>query len=550
MTAFEVRDLVVSFGAGARRSEVVRGISFSVDAGRTLAIVGESGSGKSVALLAATGLLPPGATVTGSVVCQQREILGLPAGRLRALRGAGMGYVFQDPSSNLHPLKTVGRQIAEAISVHQRMPKAALRARVIELLDEVGIKDPARRVHDYPHQFSGGMRQRVMIAIAIAMNPAVIIADEPTTALDVTVQASILRLLKRLQQRHGTALVFVTHDLAVVSEIADDITVMRHGVVVESGPAEQVQNAPAHVYTRELLAASRHAPAPASSALQPVSTAAPLLVVDRITRSFRQPGWFAKRSAPVLHDVSFDLHEGEILGLVGESGSGKSTIGRIVAALDRPDSGSVTLGAQRYAVPGTGPLKLSPGLRAAVQVIFQDPYGTLNPRQRVRTILSEPFINNTRLGASEIAERVAELMQRVALPAELLDRFPAHLSGGQRQRVAIGRAMALQPRVVVADEPVSALDSSTQRKIVELLRSIRATERVSFLFISHDLGVVGELCDRVLVLEAGRVVEAGPAASVLANPQHPYTRKLVASIPGRTRSPIKTTDLTPEKTDV
>jgi peptide/nickel transport system ATP-binding protein len=550
MAAFEVRDLVVSFGAGARRSEVVHGVSFAVDAGRTLAIVGESGSGKSVALLAATGLLPPGASVQGSVLCEQREILGLSASRLRALRGAGIGYVFQDPSSNLHPLKTVGRQIAEAISVHLRMGKAALRARVIELLEEVGIKEAARRVHDYPHQFSGGMRQRVMIAIAIAMNPAVIIADEPTTALDVTVQASILRLLKRLQQRHGTALVFVSHDLAVVSDIADEIAVMRHGVVVESGPAAQVQNAPVHVYTRELLAASRHGPAPVSLTPQQVSTLAPLLVVDGITRSFRQSGWFAKRSAAILHDVSFELHEGEILGLVGESGSGKSTIGRIVAALDRPDSGSVTLANQRYAVPGTGPLKMSPSLRSAIQVIFQDPYGTLNPRQRVRTILSEPFINNTRLGADEIAQRVAELIQRVALPAELLDRFPAHLSGGQRQRVAIGRAIALQPRVVVADEPVSALDSSTQRKIVELLRSIRATERVSFLFISHDLGVVSELCDRVLVLEGGRVVEAGPARSVLANPQHPYTKKLVAAIPGRLRSPINLTEFAPEETDV
>jgi peptide/nickel transport system ATP-binding protein len=550
MAAFEVRDLVVSFGAGARRSEVVHGVSFAVGAGRTLAIVGESGSGKSVALLAATGLLPPGASVQGSVLFQQREILGLSESRLRALRGAGIGYVFQDPSSNLHPLKTVGRQIAEAISVHRRMSRAALRARAIELLDEVGIKEPARRLHDYPHQFSGGMRQRVMIAIAIAMNPAVIIADEPTTALDVTVQASILRLLKRLQQRHGTALVFVSHDLAVVSEIADDIAVMRHGVVVESGPAAQVQETPAHVYTRELLDASRHAPVPASPARQPVPAVAPLLVVDGITRSFPQPGWFAKPPVPVLHDVSFALHEGEILGLVGESGSGKSTIGRIVAALDRPDSGSVTLEAQRYAVPGTGPLKVSPSLRAAVQVIFQDPYGTLNPRQRVRSILSEPFVNNTRLGPGEIAERVTRLMERVALPVELLDRFPAHLSGGQRQRVAIGRAIALQPRVVVADEPVSALDSSTQRKIIELLRSIRATERVSFLFISHDLGVVAELCDRVIVLEGGRVVEAGPAAAVLKNPQHSYTKKLVASIPGRMRSPINLTEFAPEESDV
>jgi peptide/nickel transport system ATP-binding protein len=534
---FEVRDLKVSLGVGARQREIVHGVSFAVNAGRTLAIVGESGSGKSVALLAATGLLPLSASVHGSVLYKQQEILGISAPRLRRLRGAGIGYVFQDPMSNLHPLKPMGHQIAEAITVHRRIAQKELRERVVELLDEVGIKEPARRMHDYPHQFSGGMRQRVMIAIAIAMNPSVIIADEPTTALDVTVQASILALLKRLQERYGTALVFVSHDLGVVSEIADDIAVMQNGLVVENGAASAVLTAPQHSYSRELLVASTHRQGK-NIVLPSALERQPLLQVSKIARSFRKGGWFGGSATTVLHDVSFELREGEILGLVGESGSGKSTVGRIVAALDRPDAGSVTLGTELYSTPGVGPLKLNRALRAAIQVIFQDPYSTLNPRQRVRTILSEPFLNNTTLRKQEIAREVAELMQRVELPIELLDRFPTQLSGGQRQRVSIARAMALHPRVVVADEPVSALDVSTQRKIVDLLRSLRDKQKVSFLFISHDLGVVSELCDRVLVLEAGRVVEEGSAASVLRNPQHPYTQKLVASIPGRAHSAL------------
>ncbi|RAR62594.1 peptide/nickel transport system ATP-binding protein [Paraburkholderia unamae] len=530
MALLEINDLRVSFGAQGARNEVVSGVSFAVDAGRTLAVVGESGSGKSVSLLAATGLLGPGAEVTGSVRFDGREILHLDARQLRALRGARIGYVSQDPSSNLHPLKRIGVQIAEAIRVHRPLRARALRARVIELLTEVGIRDPERRIDDYPWQLSGGMRQRVMIAMAIALNPQLVIADEPTTALDVTVQASIMRLLRQLQARHGTALVFVSHDLALVSDIADHLVVMQRGHVRESGEAQAVYREPSHPYTQQLLEASLPLRAP----LRPSAPAAtPLLRVEAVSRVRTSRSGWRSHARTVLDAVSFDLHEGEILGLVGESGSGKSTIGRIVAGFDRPDGGRVLLDGDAYAQAGRGAPRLQATTRRAIQMVFQDPYGSLNPRQRVATVLAEPFILQRKLTAARIEQEVAALAQRVGLPHELLERFPAQLSGGQRQRVAIARAVALQPRVVVADEPVSALDLTTQRHIVALLRSLRDALRVSFLFISHDLAVVGELCDRVLVLDGGRIVETGPAREVLAHPQHPYTRKLVDSIPGR-----------------
>ncbi|WP_322044031.1 ABC transporter ATP-binding protein [Paraburkholderia sp. J67] len=536
MALFEVNDLSVSFGARGMRTPVVNGVSFAVDAGQTLAVVGESGSGKSVSLLAATGLLGPRAQVSGSVRFEGSEILHLPAAQLRALRGARIGYVSQDPSSNLHPLKRVGAQIAEAIRVHRPMRGRALRERAVELLGEVGIRDAWRHVDDYPWQLSGGMRQRVMIAMAIAMNPALVIADEPTTALDVTVQASIMRLLRQLQDRHGTALVFVSHDLALVSDIAQRIVVMQRGGIVEAGDAEQVYRQPAHPYTRELLAASLPvgAPPPKPNVEAPVQ-ARPLLRVEAISRKrVSRTGW-RTHERTVLDEISFDLHEGEILGLVGESGSGKSTMGRIVAGFDRPDSGRVRLDGKTYVEAGRGSPHLDAAMRRSIQMVFQDPYGSLNPRQRVATILAEPFVNQRPPQAGSIDDAVALLAQRVGLSADLLNRFPAQLSGGQRQRVAIARAVALQPRVVVADEPVSALDLTTQRHIVALLRTLSDTLRVSFLFISHDLAVVSELCDRVLVLEGGQIVEAGPPDEVLARPQHAFTRRLVQSIPGRGR---------------
>ncbi|GLX10193.1 ABC transporter ATP-binding protein [Microbispora sp. NBRC 16548] len=536
MALFSVENLRVTFGRRGRTTTAVRGVSFAVEPGRTLALVGESGSGKSVSLLGATGLLPSRAEVRGSALFRGADLTRLSPARLRAIRGRHIGFVFQDPLSNLHPLKTIGAQIGEAVTAHERVGRAALRRRVLDLLGEVGIKDPGRRIDDHPHQFSGGMRQRAMIAMAIALNPELIIADEPTTALDVTVQASILRLLRRLQEAHGTALIFVSHDLAVVSDIADDVVVMRDGEVVEAAPATGLYAAPRHAYTRALLGAARHGRAlvrspepPEPERSEPRAESTPLLRASALHMSYRRPG--RKESFTALTDVSFDLREREIVGLVGESGSGKSTIGRIVAGLARPTAGSVSLRGEVYNAPGD--VRLPKSLRPAVQVVFQDPYGSLNPRRTVAATLAEPFVVNTDLPAAEIRARVEALVARVELPQSVLHRLPAQLSGGQRQRVAIARAVALEPSVVVADEPVSALDITTQTQIVALLRRLRAELGTSFLFISHDLGVVADLCERVVVLNQGRVVEQGPVHRVFDDPRDPYTRELLDSIPGR-----------------
>lgn len=529
MPIFSVADLRVAFGA----SEVVHGVSFAIEPGNTLAIVGESGSGKSVSLLGATGLLPVGASVRGSVLHNGTEILGLAASDLRHRRGADMGFIFQDPLSNLHPLKTVGQQIAEAITAHRKVGRRELRDRVLDLLAAVGIPDPSARVNDYPRQFSGGMRQRVMIAAAIALNPGLIIADEPTTALDVTVQASILDLLKRIQQEHGTAMIFVSHDLAVVSDIADDVLVMRAGQVVEQAPAELIYKAPRRAYTRELLGAARLGGL-ATRVTRPLLPLSPdLLSVSAVARSFARRSAAGALVRPVLRDVSFTVRENEIVGLVGESGSGKSTIGRLIAGLDQPDEGSISLRERIYSRPGPGGVSIDRKLRSDIQVIFQDPYASLNPRRRIRSILAEPFIIGGKLDAVAIRRRVEELARDVELSGDVLDRFPAQLSGGQRQRVAIARAIALEPSLIVADEPVSALDITTQAKIIQLLKAIRRQRNLSLLFISHDLGVVSELCDRVIVLEKGVIVEAGDTARVFGAPRHPYTVRLIDAIPGK-----------------
>ncbi|GAA5037399.1 peptide/nickel transport system ATP-binding protein [Thermocatellispora tengchongensis] len=534
MALFSVEDLSVTFRRRGHTTTAVRGVSFAVDPGRTLALVGESGSGKSVSLLAATGLLPGRATVRGAARYRGTDLTRLSPSRLRRIRGRRIGFVFQDPLSNLHPLRTIGAQIGEAITAHERVGRAALRRRVLDLLGEVGIRDAGRRIDDYPNHFSGGMRQRAMIAMAIALNPDLIVADEPTTALDVTVQASILKLLRRLQESHGTALIFVSHDLAVVSEIADDVVVMRDGEVVETAPVERITTDPRHEYTRELLDAARRGAAPTRAPEVPAPPAAgkaPLLRATALHMTYRRPG--RKGAVTALTDVSFDVREGEIVGLVGESGSGKSTIGRIVAGLARPTAGSVALRGEVCNEPGRGPVRLGRSLRTAIQVVFQDPYGSLNPRRTVAATLADPFVVNTDLPAAEIRARVEELVRRVELPASVLGRYPAQLSGGQRQRVAIARAVALRPSLVVADEPVSALDITTQAQIVALIRRLRAELGTSFLFISHDLGMVAGLCDRVVVLNRGRIVEQGPVGRVFDDPRDPCTRELLDSIPGR-----------------
>ncbi|WP_138996203.1 dipeptide ABC transporter ATP-binding protein [Rhodococcus zopfii] len=533
MSVLAVENLSVGFSGVDGDSVAVREVSFAVEPGRTLGIVGESGSGKSVSLLAATGLLGPGAVVRGRALHHGTDLIAAPPRQLRAIRGKDIGFVFQDPLSNLHPLMPIGRQIAEAITAHGRVPRAALRARVLELLDEVGIARAAERIDDYPVHFSGGMRQRVMIAIAVANNPGLVIADEPTTALDTTVQASILTLLQRLQNDHGTAMIVVSHDLAVVSDVAHDVVVMRNGEVVETGSAREIYTAPAHPYTRTLLDArptigSRPAHHRATEVERPA-----LLRVSDLSKSFEGRRRHSRNQ--VLTGVNFTIGQGEIVGLVGESGSGKSTIGRIVAGLDRPDSGSVSFRESQYGLAGRGAPRLAQDLRRSIQMVFQDPYGSLNPRRRIGDILSSPYELDGTLSRERIHELVEHLVVRVGLPVEFLQRFPGQLSGGQRQRVAIARAVALEPALVVADEPVSALDVTTQRQIIELLHSLRTESGTSILFVSHDLGAVSALCDRVVVLQQGRIVEEGPVGDVFADPRHDYTRALLDAVPGRGR---------------
>lgn len=529
MPLLNVRDLTIGLDP---RSTLVKGVSFHVEPGETLAVVGESGSGKSLSLLAVLGLLPTQMRVQGEIVFNDQPLHAFTANQKRQLRGAQIGYVSQDPLSNLHPLKSVGRQIEEAILAHRRVGRKALRTQVLSLLAEVGIADAARRYHERPAKFSGGQRQRVMIAIAIALNPSLIIADEPTTALDATVQASILRLLKRLQRQHGCALVFISHNLRVVADIADRIVVMQHGQVVEQGAARALFDAPQHDYTRSLLQAGWHPRAPSPFRYD---EATPLLEVSQVSRSFVRPSrlWPRKAAAPVLDGISFSLHEGEILGLVGESGSGKSTLGRIVVGLDRPDDGTLTLAGQPWREPGSHHPE-----RHAVQMVFQDPYSSLNPRRRVDDTLAQPLqltaLRERGQPLSPLALRAAidDLLAQVELPALAASRYPSQLSGGQRQRVVIARALAMKPKLIVADEAVSALDITTQHRIIQLFTRLRSRYGLSLLFISHDLDAVAALCDRVLVLQAGHIIEQGSTEQIFQRPQHAWTRLLLAAIPG------------------
>jgi peptide/nickel transport system ATP-binding protein len=534
MALFEVTDLTVTLQPRTRRNRrhevrAVESFSFAVAEGQTLAIVGESGSGKSVSLLAATRLLGTGAAVTGSARFRGTELLSLPPKALRRILGKDIGFVFQDPQSNLHPFKTVGAQIDEVLRVHRYGNRKARRDRVIALLDEVGIAEPDRAYGSYPAEFSGGMRQRVMIAIAIALDPALLIADEPTTALDVSVQASILRLLKRLQRDHGTAIVFVSHDLGVVHQIADTVTVVRDGTVVEAGPRDRVYAAPEQRYTRELLTAARlHDIGTPTTPPAPERTE-PLLRVTGLRKSYRDRA--ARDRRTVIDGLDFTVHPAEVVGLVGESGSGKSTVGRIVSGLQYADAGEITLAGTRYPTAvddGVPPLAAT--TRRAVQLVFQDPYASLNPRRTIGQSLAEPLLAQ-RVDKSLITPRVRQAADAARLPAALLDRHPAELSGGQRQRAAIARALVLSPQLIVADEALSSLDVTTQAEILALIQSLVTEQRTAFLFITHDLGVVSTLAHRVIVLGPNGFEESGSPAEVFGAPRSAYTRALLDAVP-------------------
>ena len=513
----EVRNLSVAFGP--RR--VVDGVSFTLSGGETLALVGESGSGKSLTALSILQLLPPGAGCTGAVTLDGRSMLDAPPAALQAVRGDTAGIVFQEPMTSLNPLHSVGRQVAEAMALHGRKPA---RGAVAALLRRVGFPDAEARLQAFPHQLSGGQRQRVMIAMALANNPKLLIADEPTTALDVTIQAGILDLLAREKAARGLALLLISHDLNVVRRVADRVCVMKDGRIVESGPVAEVFRAPRHPYTRMLIDAEPSGkPAPVPAGAPVLAEAKDLRVVFPVRRGLLRRVVGAVRA---VDGVSLQVREGETLGLVGESGSGKSTIGLALLRMQAATGRVAFAGQDISALPQS---RLRP-LRRSMQVVFQDPYGSLSPRMSMGEIVAEGLrVHEPRLGRRERAARVAAALQEVGLPADAAGRYPHEFSGGQRQRVAIARAVVLTPRLLVLDEPTSALDRSVQAQIVDLLRLLQARHGLAYLFISHDLAVVRALAHRVAVLRAGRVVEEGPADALFASPRDPYTVALMAA---------------------
>jgi microcin C transport system ATP-binding protein len=520
-----VTNLAVRFADGERLVEAVRGISFSVAPGETLAIVGESGSGKSVTALSLLRLLPPSAEIGGQskVMFEGENLAAMTDAGLRRVRGNRVSMIFQEPMSSLNPLHTVEKQVGEILSVHQGLGRSAARARTLELLDQVGIPDPASRLDAYPHQLSGGQRQRVMIAMALANEPVLLIADEPTTALDVTVQAQILMLLKQLQARLGMAMLFITHDLGIVRKMADRVAVMQGGEIVETAPTEALFSSPQHGYTQKLLAAQPSgSPPSADPAAAVVAEAKDLRVWYPIRRGlFRRVAGHVK----AVDGIDFSIRKGETLGVVGESGSGKSTLGLALLGLV-PSKGTITVLGQPLPADG----KARRALRRQMQIVFQDPYGSLSPRLPVEQIVGEGLkVHFPRLDTAERDRKVAEALVDVGLDPASRHRYPHEFSGGQRQRIAIARALVLEPSLIVLDEPTSALDASVQAQVVDLLRDLQQRRGLTYLFISHDLKVVRALANKVLVMKAGKVVEQGDAQDIFAAPRSDYTRALLAA---------------------
>ena len=522
----DARNVGVSFKVLDGVVEAVRDVSFQLYKGQTIALVGESGSGKSVTARAIMRLLSKRAVVSDktAIIYDGRDMAHLPQAEMRHLRGNRLTMIFQEPMSSLNPVYTVGAQIVEVLRIHQKMSKAAAWKKAIALLTEVQIPDPDARVRQYPHQLSGGQRQRVMIAMALANNPDVLIADEPTTALDVTVQAEILRLIKALKEKTGMAVILITHDLTVVRQFADYVYVMQHGEVQEQGPTEQIFGSPQHPYTKRLLGSEPKGRAnPLAGSPETVLQGKNI----RVTYTLRRGGAFrgTYHDLQAVDGLSLDLRRGETLGLVGESGSGKTTFGQALLRLNKLTAGEVTFLGQRIENYDRGQMK---PLRSRMQVVFQDPFASLNPRMSVRQIIEEGLIVN-RIGknTAERVERVRQALRDAGLPDTILSRFPHEFSGGQRQRLAIARAIALEPEFILLDEPTSALDLSVQAQIIELLRQLQRDKGLSYLFISHDLKVVRALCHRVIVMQDGRIVEQGLVQDVLDNPATDYTRRLV-----------------------
>jgi len=527
MSLLSIEALTVALPKGGDRPHALSDVTLELNANEILCVVGESGSGKSMTASAVMGLLPEGVRATaGRVLFDGRDLLALPEPELRKLRGARIGMVFQEPMTALNPLRSIGSQIGEMFRIHTRLSGAERDARVLALLEQVRIPDPAAAARAFPHELSGGQRQRAMIAMALALDPVLLICDEPTTALDVTTQAQILALIRELQVRTGTAVLFITHDFGVVADIADRVAVMRHGEVVEQGPAAQVLNHPAHPYTRALVAAVPPLTPPAPQKLD----AGTVLRIEGVSKTYRKAGFFG-RNARVTHavrDVSLDLPRGGTLGIVGESGSGKSTLARCLVRLLVPDAGRITIDGQDRLELSAGALRRD---ARRIQMVFQDPYASLNPRRRVGELVAQgPMVHGT--PRSEAFAQARELFALVGLDPAALDRFPHEFSGGQRQRIGLARALAMKPEVLVADEPVSALDVSVQAQVLKLLAELRSRLGLSMVFITHDLRVAAQLCDRIAVMRDGAVVEQGETSEIFANPRNDYTRALFAAVPG------------------
>ncbi|MBN9490379.1 MAG: ABC transporter ATP-binding protein [Alphaproteobacteria bacterium] len=521
----EVHDLAVTFGAGSNAVAAVKGVSFDVRRGETVALVGESGSGKSVTALSVLQLLPyPTARhPTGSIRFQGKEMVGAPPRDLLQVRGNRVSMIFQEPMTSLNPLHTIERQVNEVLILHKGLSRNSARKRTLELLEQVGIPEAAKRLDAYPHQLSGGQRQRVMIAMALANDPDLLIADEPTTALDVTIQAQILKLLKSLQAKYGMALLFITHDLGIVRKIADRVCVMTQGEIVEQGPVAEIFERPRHAYTRHLLSAE-----PKGRPVE-VDPAAPEIVrLDDLKVHFPIKRGVLRRTigyVKAVDGVSLALKEGHTIGLVGESGSGKTTLGLALLRLEKSEGGIRFDGQDLQAL---GQRDIRP-LRRQMQIVFQDPFSSLSPRMTVAEIVGEGLEVHGIGTAGERAGMIDSALREVGLDPGVRDRYPHEFSGGQRQRIAIARALVLKPRFIVLDEPTSALDMSVQAQIVDLLRDLQARHKLAYLFISHDLKVVRALADEVVVLRDGKVVERGSTNQVFGQPQTPYTKALIAA---------------------
>ena len=553
----QVSGLRVAFQGRRGQAMVLNGVDFDLRAGETLCVVGESGCGKSMTALALLRLIPspPGRITGGQVRFQGEDLVAAGEAHMRQVRGNRISMIFQEPMTSLNPVLTVGEQIAEPLRLHAGLDAGAARQRAVEMLRQVGIPAPERRVHEYPHQFSGGMRQRVMIAMALACRPDILIADEPTTALDVTVQAQIFDLLRELQRDKGTAIVLITHDMGAVAEMADRVMVMYQGRVLETGPVRQVLDAPQQPYTQVLMGAipSVHhrvqrlpvpevgggpaAPAvpwqPGAGAQEP---AAALLEVRDLCKEFDlSSGWLArllaredKKILKAVDGVGFSIRRGSTFGLVGESGSGKSTVARMVAGLTPPTSGTVLFdGVDKWS-----PAAQTVAMRRRFQMIFQDPYASLNPRWTVQELIAEPLqVLALTAGKDETAERVQEALRRVRMKPDDARKYPHQFSGGQRQRIAIARALASRPEFIICDEPTSALDVSVQAQVLNLMRDLQEEFGLTYLLISHNLAVIRHMCDDIGVMQRGRLVETGEAGAVLDAPQHAYTRALMAAVP-------------------